>query len=237
MANWAQAQRKAFRAKAEGLDNIKTNLTEERLRLLRDLDFDFSRKQAPKDWSYRFNELVEYRRMYGDTLVPKRYTNKQLARWVTSMRKAYTNMLENKPHSLTDEKIQKLESIGFVWRVRDFRPMQARRTEFANEEEAAEKEAQRLANRARKEAKTVLFQTRALEKQAEEIVAQARQKRAEYDALDAKAKVLEQRALEISLNASQNNHSSKRFKTEDDDDGEEDSAKDDTEGGDYSQGE
>ena len=237
LANWAHAQRKAFRGKAEGQEKLKANLTEERLQLLRDLDFDFSRKQVTKDWSYRFNELVEYKRIYGDTLVPKRYTNKQLARWVTSMRKAYSNMLENKPHSLTDEKIQQLESIGFVWRVRDFRPMPARRTEqFANEDEAAEKEAQRRANRARKDAKTALFQTRELEKQAEELLAQARKKRAEYDDLDAQAKVLEKRALEISRNASQNNQGSQLFKHEDNG-SDEASAKDDTEGGDYSQGE
>ena len=69
-------------------------------------------------WEDRFKELVEYVKVYGNTLVPHGWNvNRRLASWVKRQRYQYKLKMDGKGNksSLSDERIARLQSIGFVW--------------------------------------------------------------------------------------------------------------------------
>lgn len=72
---------------------------------------------AGSTWVDRVHELVEYREHHGNTMVPKRYQeNPALGNWVNKQRVLYRKYCANEtPCSLTKEKIDILNQIGFVW--------------------------------------------------------------------------------------------------------------------------
>jgi len=70
-------------------------------------------------WNERFNELLEYKKIHGDCLVPQRYPqNPQLGVWVNKQRAEYKLFKEGKKSSMTKERIQALEAVGFIWAKR-----------------------------------------------------------------------------------------------------------------------
>lgn len=67
-------------------------------------------------WSVRFHELQLFRRLKGHCCVPHGYPeNPVLARWVKRQRYQYKLRAEGKPSTMTIERINALERIGFVW--------------------------------------------------------------------------------------------------------------------------
>jgi hypothetical protein len=69
-------------------------------------------KRVKCPWLKRYNELVDYKRDFGNCRVPQRYApNPQLANWVRSQRVAFKDNL------LVDDRIKKLNRIGFDWEV------------------------------------------------------------------------------------------------------------------------
>ncbi len=63
-------------------------------------------------WMTHYNELVEYKRQFGDCCVSSKYkSNPKLAYWVANQRKYF------KSKSLTEDRIAKLDEIGFTWEV------------------------------------------------------------------------------------------------------------------------
>lgn len=82
------------------------------------------------DWWFKL--ACEYKDEHGDLLVPKEYkteSGKNLGSWIKEKRKYY---FKNK---LTTEQIEKLESIGMVWKVHEqaWDDMFALAVEYANE--------------------------------------------------------------------------------------------------------
>ncbi|CAJ1900509.1 unnamed protein product [Cylindrotheca closterium] len=70
-------------------------------------------------WEKRYQELVEYKKRFGDTKVPKEWAeNKQLAGWVRKQREQYRREAAGEQTALTDERKEKLFEIGFVWSLR-----------------------------------------------------------------------------------------------------------------------
>jgi len=64
----------------------------------------------------RCNELIQFRKRFGHCRVPYGYAeDPTLARWVKRQRYQYKQRLEGKQSYMTDERIQTLENIGFVW--------------------------------------------------------------------------------------------------------------------------
>jgi hypothetical protein len=85
-------------------------LSEEREAKLSSIGFAWSIISNKVDWNVRFEQLVEYKEAVGDLNVPlKICRNPQLGRWVQLQR------LENKRNALTNERWEKLNSIGFDW--------------------------------------------------------------------------------------------------------------------------
>jgi len=67
-------------------------------------------------WSTKYEELVDYCKRHGNCLVQYTYReNVALARWVKRQRYQYKLMLEGKPSTMTHERVELLERIGFVW--------------------------------------------------------------------------------------------------------------------------
>ena len=70
-------------------------------------------------WNQRIKELKEYRKKHGNCLVPTNYQhNKSLGKWVKKQRYQYRLKLEGKYSTMTDERINELEAIDFVWNAR-----------------------------------------------------------------------------------------------------------------------
>ena len=68
-------------------------------------------------WRDLFRQLCEYKVQFGDCLVPARYsTNPKLGTWVSNQRQYYKLHQEGKSSSMTEERIQTLNAVGFDWR-------------------------------------------------------------------------------------------------------------------------
>ena len=72
----------------------------------------------PDAWYKKYEELRQYKDSEGHCNVPYKYSdNKSLARWVSHQRTQYKCMRQGKPSSMTEQRIQHLESIGFQWSI------------------------------------------------------------------------------------------------------------------------
>jgi hypothetical protein len=102
LAEWVYSQRKLFKSKS---------LSRERIAKLNQIGFTWKRSKEDI-WIERYNELVEYKRKFGDCNVPQRHqANPSLAQWVHMQRKVF------KSKSLSRERIAKLNQIGFTWEI------------------------------------------------------------------------------------------------------------------------
>jgi len=86
-------------------------LSKERIRRLDELGFvwDAGSKVKRESWDSKYAALVEYQRMHGHCRVPKSHAS--LCNWVRMMR-GY-----RKRGTLSEERIQRLDALGFVWGV------------------------------------------------------------------------------------------------------------------------
>ena len=81
-------------------------LAPEKVRRLQEIGFGWTPLDA--QWEQRFDELKSFREHAGHCCVPQRYpSNPQLATWVAQQR--------GRRATLSSERIEKLESIGFDW--------------------------------------------------------------------------------------------------------------------------
>ena len=126
LGKWCKAQRKYFNQTTERatIYVLTPEVAEGRLSLLDDLGFDLQYKEQSKihqsAWETKFAELVEYKNERHDCNVPNtRGPHQPLGRWVMKQRGMYQAMLDGdriKQKGLTQERIDKLNSIGFEWR-------------------------------------------------------------------------------------------------------------------------
>eukprot|EP00977_Amphora_coffeiformis_P016755 scaffold5296_cov163-Amphora_coffeaeformis.AAC.10 len=98
-------------------------MTEEHYQKLKSINFVFSIYQPGGGWDSKYEELKEYRAQYGDCKVPQHWKkNKGLGKFVARQRYLYClweqGKFDNNP--LTQERIGKLNSLGFHWG--SFRP-------------------------------------------------------------------------------------------------------------------
>lgn len=118
---------------------VKSTLNNTRVKKLDSIGFDWTREGVENDlrktrrgelhhrndpsiWKRRFEEVVEYKKRFGDCNIPKEWSdNKQLGAWVSTQRKMYKALLAGERSSLTPERRSALESIGFTWILRPAR--------------------------------------------------------------------------------------------------------------------
>ena len=71
-------------------------------------------------WNNRYQQLVVFLAARGNTRVPQGWKdNPQLAHWVNEQRRLYRFRELGRPHSMSDERIARLEGIGFEWKIQD----------------------------------------------------------------------------------------------------------------------
>eukprot|EP00550_Attheya_septentrionalis_P008417 CAMPEP_0198282538 /NCGR_PEP_ID=MMETSP1449-20131203/2325_1 /TAXON_ID=420275 /ORGANISM="Attheya septentrionalis, Strain CCMP2084" /LENGTH=327 /DNA_ID=CAMNT_0043978813 /DNA_START=503 /DNA_END=1482 /DNA_ORIENTATION=- len=110
LGGWVNTQRQAFHQ----LEKVKHSpLTNERRYKLNSIGFEFICRPTGPPWDQRFQELVDFKKIYGHTNVPT--SSGQLGSWVNNQQHQYHRYKEGKQSPLTNDKREKLESIGFVF--------------------------------------------------------------------------------------------------------------------------
>ncbi|KAG7366868.1 helicase domain protein [Nitzschia inconspicua] len=112
LAWWVKRQRHQYKMKKEGLHST---LTEEREKLLESLDFVWDSHTAI--WEMRLQELIEYKVRHGHTSISQS-ENPKLLVWVKCQRRQYKMFCAGQKSSMTPERINKLNAIGFCWNPR-----------------------------------------------------------------------------------------------------------------------
>ncbi|WP_257615700.1 helicase associated domain-containing protein, partial [Chlamydia suis] len=103
LATWVSSQRKDFK---------KGKISEDKIARLEELGFVWD--VIEEAWEENFLALKRFQEEHGHCKVPQRYPqNPQLASWVSTQRCAF------KKGKLSEDKIARLEEIGFVWDVRE----------------------------------------------------------------------------------------------------------------------
>jgi len=78
-------------------------------------DIRFRRYQN-NQWNSKFEELMDFKTVTGHCQVPHSWpSNPQLARWVKRQRYQFKLRCEGKSSTMTEDRIQLLEEVGFVW--------------------------------------------------------------------------------------------------------------------------
>ena len=89
---------------------------EKSLEQLQPSDDSFSpsfRTYQTEKWNQKYEELCVFREEEGHCNVP--YTHEALIHWVKRQRYQYKLKMEGRPSTMTDERMEKLEKVGFVW--------------------------------------------------------------------------------------------------------------------------
>ena len=81
-------------------------LSKERIQRLDEIGIDWDPRESA--WEARFAELVEYKNRHGNLNVPS--TNKRLVSWIQNQRQ-----YKKREGKLSDERIRRLDEIGFDW--------------------------------------------------------------------------------------------------------------------------
>ena len=90
--------------------NKKANkITSDRLKLLNEIDFNWD--PLEEDWEKGFNELTQFKKETGNCRVSQYFKvdGFNLGTWVSTQRKL------RKQNKLTIERINRLDSIAFIW--------------------------------------------------------------------------------------------------------------------------
>jgi len=90
-------------------------------------------------WERHFGELQAYKERFGDYNVPQRWhENRQLGTWVDRQRAEKRQLDQGKRSQITQERIERLDGIGFAWNPvadaweRHFRELQAYKERFGD---------------------------------------------------------------------------------------------------------
>mmetsp|Transcript_16114 Transcript_16114/g.23583 ORF Transcript_16114/g.23583 Transcript_16114/m.23583 type:complete len:116 (-) Transcript_16114:48-395(-) len=71
----------------------------------------------PESWLESFAKVVKYKEEHGNCIVPRRWRrDPALGEWVRFQRRQFRKrQLNRRNHNMTDDRIRKLEAIGFEW--------------------------------------------------------------------------------------------------------------------------
>ena len=126
LGRWVGYQRAQYKKFQQ--DPSTSEMTQERIERLESIAFQWG-VTFSAEWDTKFNELVAYKDTHGGSCnVPRRYAeNPQLGSWVSTQRKQY-NKFQQDPStfsmstfSMTQGRIERLESIGFEWNGRSLK--------------------------------------------------------------------------------------------------------------------
>lgn len=128
LGNWINNMRQSYKARSSGgTTRPRRGLTQERVDKLEALGFrwqvewkfqDETRQKFDEKFEHYFSLLEEYQKKNAHCNVPKR--SGALGSWCQRMREAYRHKYTGRKsyRNLSDERIKRLEKIGFVWKVK-----------------------------------------------------------------------------------------------------------------------
>jgi predicted helicase len=109
LGKWCHTQRYAYKGR------VRSALNAERIVRLEALGFIWD--TLDRAWEKMFQNLVEYKKRFGDCNVPQRWSeNPALGRW------CFTQRVNYRKGELSSTRAARLEEVGFVWRQLDSRP-------------------------------------------------------------------------------------------------------------------
>mmetsp|Transcript_19905 Transcript_19905/g.22246 ORF Transcript_19905/g.22246 Transcript_19905/m.22246 type:complete len:715 (-) Transcript_19905:17-2161(-) len=85
-------------------------------------EWELQKDTYVESWENRYNQLLKFKVIQGHCRVPKSSgDNPQLGQWVKQMRKYHGWKEDEKPYptTFTDERISRLNELGFEWRLKD----------------------------------------------------------------------------------------------------------------------
>lgn len=110
LANWVKKQRTARKRYNKGK---QSSMTKKRIQSLNDLGFVW---KPTVSWKERRQQLADYKAQVGNANVPQDYTkNKPLGTWVHNQRSQRKLFEEGKQTTMTKDRIQSLNELGFDW--------------------------------------------------------------------------------------------------------------------------
>jgi hypothetical protein len=115
LGTWVKNQRNRYRLYQE---EKPTPMTAERFQQLEVIGFDCREREThlASMWSERLGQLCAFQVQFGHCRVPAKYSaNPKLGEWVRYQRNLYRLYHEEKPTSMTAERFQQLDAIGFDW--------------------------------------------------------------------------------------------------------------------------
>jgi len=141
LASWVYNQRFQFKKKGEGVD---VPLNDQRIETLNNIGFcwkaksddewresdrDRRREKSQDGWDDKYTKLIAFKKKHGHTLVPKTYKKDQpLSSWVFRQRRQHGFRKLGQPNSLSEDRLEKLKDIKFVFRVRPARKVLIHKT-------------------------------------------------------------------------------------------------------------
>lgn len=120
LGRWVFNQRYQYRVLQQGKKSL---MTMERIAQLNEIGFLWDARYLKggnsENWDQRYKELIDYKQKHGDCNVSQQYkANKPLGIWVQTQRTQYRRFQLKNKSPMTEERIHKLEKIGFEWKVR-----------------------------------------------------------------------------------------------------------------------
>ena len=127
VGNWVHTQRRQFFARKQDRRN---DMTDERIRKLEDIGFELTlgrgkctikRKRKMKansedNWDASLAKVVNFKKEHGHCNVPCKWKrDPKMGNWVYTQRKQFFFRKQDRRNNMTDERIRKLEDIGFEW--------------------------------------------------------------------------------------------------------------------------
>uniref|UniRef100_A0A7S2U853 Helicase-associated domain-containing protein n=1 Tax=Attheya septentrionalis TaxID=420275 RepID=A0A7S2U853_9STRA len=98
------------------MDNKRSSMTDEKISALEAIGFVWAKPNGLQRWHGYFLELHAFHVEHSHANVPTKYTkNPALGRWMSTQRSEYIKFTQDEKSSLTCEKIEKLNTLGFCW--------------------------------------------------------------------------------------------------------------------------
>jgi len=94
-------------------------ITPTKLKLMELVEFEWVTMKESHSWDTCFGMLEKFHKTEGHFLVPE--SNRELRGWINYVRAVYLSKSQGSDHRLSEKKIKKLDSIGFIWKTRSKR--------------------------------------------------------------------------------------------------------------------
>lgn len=120
LGNWVNKQRQLYSKFQKG---EPSSMTDDRVVQLTNLGFVWDAKRVKvaknsnrdKSWWDQYEKMKAFMLQHGNNSLPT--ANSSLGNWIHAQRKAYEVGQASKQRGLTTERINALESIGFLWKT------------------------------------------------------------------------------------------------------------------------